>query len=324
MGDIVIEGTITTVGPLSIKMPDASRPHASEHDGFPMMSRGIDEDGKPKKTGYLPATTLRGFLRRAIVTRDMRKAKEAGEPYSLQRAYAELIGQDAESEKQAGEIDLLAIKKTRDESPVIDLFGSGLNVASRLRVGHFVPAMNVDPESYPGVRKDLGDTEGVVELLSVADAERYHGREEANNRRTEADKLVKVIERKKRTAEKKGESVEELVAELEEAKKLSAKYKTEMGDMQNSSRTLAAGYTALPAGLDLRGRIVILNAKDRDMEMIEFGLDCLSRSPVLGAQSARGCGEVSGIFKVTIGGIEEKRIAIGDYKPARIDIFRPS
>ena len=296
MGHVVIEGTITTVGPLSIRMPDAD-----EHGGFPVMSRGVDDEGQPMKTGYLPATTLRGFLRRAVVTRNMRKAKDNGKPYSLQRAYAELIGQDAESEQQAGEIDLLAIKKARDESPVIDLFGSGLSVASRLRVGHFVPERNVLPESYPGVRKDLGDTEGVVELLSASDAERYHGREEANNRRAEAEKLVKTIKGKIRKAGKKDESVEALRGELEEAEKIWEKHKEEMGAMQVSSRTLVS-HTALPAGLDLRGRIVILNAKERDREMIEFGLDCLSRSPVLGAQSARGCGEISGIFKVMIEG----------------------
>ena len=323
MGDVVIEGTITTVGPLSIKMPDADKmpTAADEHDGFPMMSRGVDDDGAPRKTGYLPATTLRGFLRRAVVTRDMRKAKEADEPYSLQRAYAELIGQDAESEKQAGEIDLLAIKTAREESPVIDLFGSGLGVASRLRVGHFVPRANVEPDRYPGVRKDLGDTEGIVELLSEADAERYYGREDANRRRVDAEKIVNRLKRDKRSAERKGENVEEVARQLEEAEKVVARHKEEMGDMQVSSRTLAAGYTALPAGLELHGRIVILNAKDRDMEMIEHGLDCLSRSPVLGAQSARGCGEISGIFRILIDGEEKKRIAIGGYAPSKIDVF---
>ncbi|MEX2616161.1 MAG: hypothetical protein WD767_08705, partial [Alphaproteobacteria bacterium] len=153
MGDIIINGTITTVGPLSISMPDTA-----DYDGFPVMSRGIDDDGKPLKTGYLPATTLRGFLRRAVVTHDMKEAAAAGHHYSLPKAYTELIGQDAASEKQAGDIDLLEIKKARNESPVVDLFGSGLGVSSRLRVGHFLPAVNVLPELYKGVRKDLGDT----------------------------------------------------------------------------------------------------------------------------------------------------------------------
>jgi hypothetical protein len=285
VGDIIINGTITTVGPLSIKMPDAT-----DYNGFPVLSRGIDDDGKPLKTGYLPATTLRGFLRRAIVTHDMKEAAAKGNPYSLPKAYGELIGQDAASEKQAGEIDLLEIKKAREASPVIDLFGSGLGVASRLRVGHFIPSVNVLPDDYSGVRKDLGDTEGVIEMLAEKDATNYYQRETSNSRRAKAEELVTKLERQIRTSGKKGEDVSQLTAQLEEAKKIVAKYKDEMGDMQVSSRTLV-GYTALPAGIDLHGRIVIVNAKDRDLNMIEFALDCLSRSPVLGAQSARGCGE---------------------------------
>ena len=315
MGDIVINGTITTVGTLSISMPDGT-----DYDGFPIMSRGIDADGKPLKTGYLPATTLRGFLRRAVVMHDMREAAAAKSPYSLPKAYAELIGQDAASEKQAGEIDLLEIKRARDASPVLDLFGSGLGIASRLRVGHFAPNLNVLPEKYSGVRKDLGDTEGAVELLSEADATSYYGREASNSRRAQAASLVTDLERKVRAANKKSESVGTLNTQLDEAKKVAEKYKEELGEMQVSSRTIV-GYQALPAGIDLTGRIVILNAKDRDLGMIEFGLDCLSRSPVLGAQSARGCGEISGKFEVLVDGVIKKTITIGGYAPAKVDVF---
>ena len=225
-------------------------------------------------------------------------------------AYSELIGQDAASEKQAGDIDLLAIKKARDESPVIDLFGSGLGVAGRLRVGHFLPSINVLPEEYTGVRKDLGDTEGAVELLSEADATAYYGREASNNRRSQAEANVTSLRRQIRTTERKGDNADELKVQLEEAEKVADKYKKDMGDMQVSSRTIVSHH-ALPAGIDLQGRIVIVNAKDRDLDLIEFGLGCLSQSPVLGAQSARGCGEITGSFDVSIGG----------YAPAKTDVF---
>ena len=128
------------------------------------------------------------------------------------------------------------------------------------------------------------------------------------------------LTRKVRSEEKKGEKVDDLKKELKEAEKLAAKYKKEMGDMQVSSRTLV-GYTALPASIDLQGRIVILNAQDRDLEMIEYGLDCLSLSPVLGAQSARGCGEISGTFDIQTDGVITKKITIGGYSPSQIDVF---
>ena len=120
---------------------------------------------------------------------------------------------------------------------------------------------------------------------------------------------------------KKNEPIDELEKELKEAEKIAKKYDKDMGDMKVSSRTPGIGYTALPAGIDLSGRIVILNAKDRDLEMIEFGLDQLSQSPVLGAQSARGCGEISGSFDVLIDGEMKKKITIGGYISSQIDSF---
>ena len=315
MGDIIINGTITTVGPLSISMPDGSG-----YGDFPIMSRGLNADGEKLLTGYLPATTIRGFLRRAIVTSDMKQAAESNKHYSLPKAYSELIGQDAASEKQAGEIDLLEIKKAREESPVIDLFGSGLGVASRLRMGHFVPNVNVLPDQYYGVRKDLGDSDGVIDLLTEDDATAYYGRETSNSRRAQAEANVGNLKRQIRAAKRKDEEVSELNLQLEEAEKLSEKFKTEMGDMQVSSRTIVDHY-ALPAGIDLHGRMVIINAKDRDLSMLEFGLDCLSKSPVLGAHSARGCGEICGSFDVLVDGEMKKKITIGGYDSAKIDSF---
>ena len=163
MTDIVIHGTITTVGPLSIRTPVAEGSQANRFDNFPVMTRGLDADGQVLQTGYLPATTLRGFMRRAIVTDAMAAAAAEGQHYTLQRAYAELIGQDADSEKSQG-VDLLALRKVRDENPVLDLFGSGLGIKSRLLVSHFLPTVNLLPEVFTGVRKDLDDTDGVVDM----------------------------------------------------------------------------------------------------------------------------------------------------------------
>lgn len=314
MHDIIINATITTVGPLSIRTPVAEGLQANRYENFPVMTRGLDADGKPLQTGYLPATTVRGFLRRAIVTDAMEKAAAAGKHYTLQRAYAELIGQDAESEKSEG-IDLLKLRQLRDESPVLDLFGSGLGVKSRLLVSHFLPAFNVLPEVTTGVRKDLEDTDGVIDVLTPADREAYFGRNDANSRRASAAAVVRQIETKLRKARKEKADTNELDAALVAAKTTADKYEAEMGAMTNSSRTLTS-YWALPAGLDLKGRLVVQRARDRDLDMLGLALDALSRRPVLGAQSARGCGEVSGVFEVYVEGVLVRKIAIGAWSPA--------
>jgi len=323
MTTTIINATIHTVGPLSIAMPVAEGGTANAYKNFPVMTRGVDEDGNKKLTGYLPATTVRGFLRRAVVLRDMKKAAAAGQPYTLPRAYTELIGQDAGSEKAEDDrVNLMELRKVRAASPVLDLFGSGLGIKSRLMVSHFLPAMNVLPDVFTCVRKDLEDTDGVLDLVNQAEVETYLGRADANSRRAQAAGLVGPLQRRMRAAAKKGEDVSELKVQLAAAEELVKKYEDQMGEMQNSSRTLV-GHFALPADLDLKGRLVINNAKDIDLEMIEHALNELSLKPVLGAQSARGCGEISGTFDLMVDGVLRKRLAIGGYEPARVTDFPP-
>ena len=54
MSKIIIDATLTTVQPVSIKLPD--------QEGYPQLTRGVDSEGSPKKTAYIPATTVRRQL----------------------------------------------------------------------------------------------------------------------------------------------------------------------------------------------------------------------------------------------------------------------
>jgi RAMP superfamily len=320
---LLVRATLKTEAPLSIALPVAEGARANDYGQFPVMTRGVDEDGNKLETGYLPATTLRGFLRRAAVLPDMKAAAEAGKHYRLPKAYAELIGQDAESEKSAGDIDLVALRESRDSSPVLDLFGSGLGIKSRLLVSHFLPSVNVLPEVFTGVRKDLDDNEQAFDLVADTDQEQFLGRSESNNKRAEASKLAQSIKRKLNAAKKRGEDTAEIEKEMAAAEALAEKYKASMGDMQNSSRTIVQHH-ALPSGLELTGKLVIQNEKDRDIDLLLRGMDALSQFPILGAQSARGCGEVSGTFDFYKEGILVKRVVVGDYQPAKITDFSGS
>ena len=203
MGNVVIiKAKIRTEAPLSIKMPVAEGARENEFENFPVMTRGVDAEGRPLRTGFLPATTLRGHLRRSITIRSMQKAANEGKPYKLPQVYTEMIGQDAASEQQSDEIDLLALKAAREASPILDLFGSGLGIKSRLKVSHFVPEMNVLPEVFTGVRKDLDDTEDALDLVDENEKLAFLGRSESNNRRANALSLQKQLERKVKQAER--------------------------------------------------------------------------------------------------------------------------
>ncbi|MGI9135413.1 MAG: hypothetical protein ACR2I0_15965, partial [Rhodoferax sp.] len=75
MRKLIINATLTTVQPVAIKL------HAQE--GHPTMTRGIDRNGQPRRTAYIPATTLRGKLRRLAVRPLMEAAAAAGKPWTL-------------------------------------------------------------------------------------------------------------------------------------------------------------------------------------------------------------------------------------------------
>lgn len=322
---IIINSTITAVGPLSIRMPVAQGGTENRFGNFPLFTVGTRQmqgkDGQSysarEQTGYLPSTTIRGFLRRAIVTDAMASAAAQGKRYTLQRAYADLLGQDAASEKP-GKIDLLATRQLRDENAVLDLFGCGISMSSRLLVSHFLPSAGpVLPEFVGVVRKDLGDTDGAIDALAPADREAYYSRGDSNSRRAAAAGLVADLRRKLKSASRKGEDLKNLETQLKEAEGLVGKFEAGMGDMQNSSRTLV-GYYALPPGTALSGKIIVERPRDRDLPMIELALDALSHRPLLGAQVARGCGEIVGSFEVMQGGVLLEKIGIGGFAPATV------
>lgn len=317
MQTIVINGTLTTVGPLSIAMPVAENTRTNEYKNFPLMTVGYREGGhgeaEPIRTGYLPGTTVRGFLRREIVLRDMAAAAAAGSPYDLPMAYAELVGQDGSDGQEA---DLVAIAELRESSPVRDLFGSGLGLRSRLLVGNFIPRTPVLPTAFTTVRKDLEDTDGVLDNLSSPDREAYFARADNNSERAAKLKLTRKLERDLRKARKGGEPTADLEAALEAAQADLQRVKAGMGDLAESTRTLLTHY-ALGIGVMMTGRLVVERAKPRDLEMLRYALDRLSLRPIFGAQAARGCGEIEGVFDVRIDGELVERISVGGWGPSR-------
>lgn len=287
MGKIIINGTLTTVQPVAIKLHD--------QEGHPRMTRGVDSDGQPRKTAYIPATTVRGKLRRLAVLPLMQAAADAGKHWTLKQVYEGMLGQDAASESSE-EIDLLALKKRRESNHIVDLFGAGLGVKSRLSVGHFLPLVDVQPELFAGVRKDLESDTDVLDLMDQGEVDRFVQRNATNSRRADADALVKKAATQLRKIEKAKQDATEAAEALRLAVAQRDALAQAMGDMQNSTKTLTS-YQAMPAGIELKSRMVIDKATPRDLATLLGALDLFSRSPALGGQTARGCGEVSGRFE---------------------------
>lgn len=316
MKTIVIDTVITTKGPLSITMPVAQGGRANEFNNFPLLARGQDEEGKLLLTAYLPASTIRGFLRRSAGLSAMQRRLDAGGSTTLQQAYSDILGQSADAKE---EVDLVKLAAMRDADPILDLFGSW-SIKSRLLVSNFLPRVNLLPQAFTGVRKDLEDTDGALQYLSQEDRDAYYDRSDINSQRSAADAVVKGIKREIGKAKREGKPLTDLEAALEISEVKAASLKSEMGDMANSSRTITE-YFAMPAGIELMGRIVIEQAKDRDLEIIIQALEALSIRPILGAQVARGCGEVAGSFQIKMDGKVVKTVVTGNWASAQVMDF---
>jgi len=310
MQKIIINATLTTVQPVSIKLPD--------QDGHPKMTRGVDSDGQPKKTAYIPATTMRGKLRRLAVQPLMETAAAAGQPWTLHQVYEAMLGQDAASEANE-EIDLVALKKRRADNHIVDLFGAGLGVKSRLSVGHFMPVVDVAPEAFAGVRKDLDSDTDVLELMDAEEVNRFVDRNSNNSKRAAAEALVKKMVTQVRKAEKAGQDATDLKAALALTEAQRDTLVQAMGDMKNSTKTLTS-YEAMPAGIELKSRLIIDKATAKDVSTLLAALDLFSRSPVLGGQTARGCGEVAGHFELSDqDGLLLGVVSVGGYAPSKVN-----
>ena len=320
---LIIEATITTVGPLNIKLPLPEGKKEMPFDAFPVQARGLGEDLQTRRTAYLPATTVRGFLRRSATLARMKRAAADGKPYKMKAIYKELIGQDSASEEKSaeGQVDLLAIERERDENPVLDLFGCGLGMKSRLMVGHFTPDADVLPEAYMAVRKDIDSTEGVLALMDQQDVQAFYSRSSNNSKKSAASALLKKLRRELKIAEKESKPLADLQTAITVTEKNIEDSEADMAGMTNSS-LMPVGYYALRSGVDLRSRIVVMKARDRDLQIILDGLNDLSLTPVLGGNVARGCGEISGKFHIKDEtGRLLKTVSIGGFQPAIVQNF---
>jgi hypothetical protein len=310
--NIIINGTINLRSPLSIKMPTPEGGRENQYDGFPVATVGIDDAGGPIQTGYLPASTVRGFIRREAA---LTVARARG-VNTLPQLYSDILGQRRDLEDEQ---DLQKLEAIRANDPVLDLFGAW-SMRSRLLVSNFMPSVPVLPECATVVRKDLEDTAGVLDLLSDGDREAYFSRSDANSERAAAEAVHRKLKRDWGKAKKEGGPIEDIEAAMKLQEQQVADLKAKMGVLTESSRTIAQRYE-LPQGTVLTGRIVIERAKDRDLPMIECGLRALSLRPILGAHAARGCGEVAGRFEVNIDGRMEKLITTGEWSNANVTEF---
>ena len=316
--NLVIKMTITPRAPLSITMPATGIRSGNPYNNFPVMPCGKDDEGELIETGYLPASTIRGIMRRGAAMPQI-EAHAGG--VSAATAYELVVGQTAESEKERDRIDLEAIAGERETKPLVDLFGAGLGMKSRLNfLGHFMPETPIMPFPIASVRKDLDSTLGVLELLTEKDKEFSISRVELNSRRAAAEGLAAQLERKlmSKRYPLPEEEVPGVEKELAEANKLVKAVKSEIEErlgkdaMRVSTRAIFQHW-AMPPNIPLSGTIMVRDYRERDMDLLMAGFDALSRLPIVGGHSARGAGgNVEFVAKMHLNGELIRTVSSGE------------
>ena len=287
MQDVRIDIALNTIQPITF----------THHGivGLPTMVRGVDTEGHPLRTVYIPAAQFRGRLRHESALAKMRAAKT---PVKLPEAYMLTLGQNIDTKEDVADekVRLGELLALRAANPFIDLFGTW-KIDSRLYVSHLLPAVNVKPDTFHHIRRDLDTNEALFAELPEAETEVFYARQDGQSQASQAEGLIKVATREMHKAKKANDAAKlaEIEAKIEQLKALKKDHKA--GDESGNTKHLVE-MEAIPAGLQLLGKLIIKRATAQDIGTLTDAINAISLFPMLGAQRARGCGEVSGTADV--------------------------
>ena len=307
--NIVLEGTITTLEPISIVLPDT---------GVATMT--VLVNGEAQQTAYIPAGTLRGTLRRNACFALMESEASRNNPWSLFTVYNNVLGQNKDSESSEEVIDLVKINATRKANPIIDTFGSGLGFKSTLEVAHAVPLQPIANIKLRGARRDLDADQEVLSDMPASEQALWQARTAANSRRARIDAQKTAMQRAARALKgEEKEAAERAMAELDAQLEIA---KGEMMGMAVSTRQ-PIDYEAMPLGAVLKHSMRLVNANENTLSVLLASLNYLSANPRVGGQRARGAGQIEADYTVKrIEGFDAAVLGtlhVGGFQPAQFN-----
>lgn len=310
---VIIDVAITTLQPLTYTTHSAK-------DEEQLITLRVDpeDENAPRETVHIPGRQLRGVLRKegamALMRTVPQKAK-LGEAYLL--ALGQAIGGDSEA-ANSGVTNLSEQKVFREASPFLDLFGTW-KLKSKLSVSDLTPVgANVMPFLVRGLRRDLDSDPSLVDHLADGEIDELYARKERQDRASALGRQLNVANRRKKKAEREKEPAEVIQELAELIARLEAEKEAVKGDDKSSNTAHLLSYPAIPSGLALAGRMVLDRPTTFDLNALMAGFDGLSQKPVMGAQAARGCGEIKGTatFRTPSGEVLA-RVTFGGFEPCK-------
>ncbi|MGH8463105.1 MAG: hypothetical protein ACRER5_03095 [Pseudomonas sp.] len=292
---------------MAITLPaDASAPKRSAMDASPVPTTTVyDPAIGLVDTAYVPASSLRGTLRRAGHEALNRRQVALGrEPLNLRSFYMLRIGGIKSKGSDGLSKDVTAELELRKKNPFLSLFGAAdagvmSFLAGRLEVDHALPAHPIAPDRCPvynGMRTDdmLRSPSQSMELLdpSAADAWRNLFQSMNNTSALKARKKTLKADAVKAARAKDQEARDRANAEL-------AQIDESLSTADNSIAQPLPGYRAIPAGVRLDHGLALNRASLAEIGCLLDALDAMAADPVVGGHRNHGCGKIEAHWKVT-------------------------
>lgn len=326
----IFEGSFRTEQPLATCSKDLK-----DRDGGPGKPIPVPRTWTPTGPRLMyPSTGIRGRWRRSCrdVVRDVViKATGDPTPFSLDQHYLLTLG----GIKGGGAQDRSTVAMEahwRAKNPLLSLFGAGDAgvlgfVHGHLSVGNAVVREAVDAAIFgDGARRDgVYAEKSQLKFLSEDDIRQLICRAQGGRQRSEIEKEIKSVEKniKKAMREGKEDVAGELRQTLSELEARVANVKTQTGTSDVSVGMPLSGWQAIPAGVTMDHRILLVRSNDIELGLLLCTLnEFATRSPLLGAHFANGHGLVSGewtVSQATISGCQTiGTVSFQPYEPLAI------
>jgi CRISPR type IV-associated protein Csf2 len=309
---IVLDGKITAITPISISQPltpEQARSRQSSGDRVTRLPRmPMFVGGEVVSTVYLPASTLRGAMRHAATDRLIEALAETDKRLTVSEYMAAALGgikdRKGDGEETRG-VDLAAFAAARRDNPIISVFGSfAQSISGNLAVGMAIPEQPFIPATddiVTGVRQNALRKGDIANKIDAADLATFMEADRATVKAVAMKGGIGKLEAKLRVAkrEKKTDEMAEINAEIEAQKTAQEEAFSESGRSVNLQQVLP-GFEFIPSGCVMTQRTVLRKPSIAELGVLLSALEHMARNPIIGGQSARGCGQYTASWRIGV------------------------
>ena len=284
------QGGIKTIQPVYIDSP--------QQQGIPVNVDGVS---------YIPASTIRGSLRRSAHNVLSMYLASKGTLLDLETHFALAIGYDLNNKAKRSAINSefgYHSQQIRSKNAFISLFGRWM-LASRLGVGNgFATTKNALTKTGPKYLKNIFESSpDLISLLTVPDIESLEAILMSSSKNFKGDTLeVAELQKKIKDYQKKLE-LNEVPVMKNMLKSQISLFESELESVLRTKKIKKISkeiesISMFKAGIEFNHTMNIKNSSVYEFHTLLFSIYALSLSPYLGAKYGTGMGQIEGTWDI--------------------------